>query len=206
LKRLHVSDLPPGPSVSGTHWLPLRAALGLQAFGLSGYVGGRGETVVPLHAETGGGAGQHQELYIVLAGSARFEVADETFEAPVGTLVLVERGERRQALASEDGTVVLAAGGPVGEPYRVAPWEYGSRAAYARAHGDVDELERVATEGIAMYGEHVTMVIAQACVAAQRGHRERARELLRAAYADPDFGDWARHEAAGEPLLDLVRE
>jgi hypothetical protein len=206
LKRLHVRDVPPGPSDAGAHWLPLRATLGLQAFGLSGYVGDEGETVVPSHAETGGGAGRHQELYIVLAGGARFEVGEETFDASSGTLVLVEPGERRAAVASEDGTVVLAAGGPLGEPYRVAPWEYGSRAAYARAYGDVDELERIAAEGTASYGEHVTMVIAQACVAAQRGDREQARALLDTAYADPDFGEWARGEAANEPLLDPVRE
>jgi hypothetical protein len=206
LKRLHLDELREGLSDAGARWLPLRAELGLQAFGLSGYRGERGEVVVPLHSESGGGAGQHQELYIVVAGAARFEVEDESFDAPAGTLVLVERGERRKAEATEPGTVVLAAGAPVGEAYTIAPWEYGSRARRARALRDLDELERVTSEGVARYGEHVTMLLGIACIWAQRGDVDHARELLERAYEDPDFGEWAREQAANEPLLDPVRE
>jgi hypothetical protein len=206
VKRVHLHELQPGPSDAGGRWLPLRAALGLRAFGLSAYLGEPGETVVPRHDETGGGAGGHEEVYIVLAGRATFTVEDDSFDAPAATLVLVERGERREARAEEPGTVVLAAGAPVEEQYRVAPWAYGARAAYERARGDVDELERVADEGVAAYGEHVTMLIARACVAAQRGQRQEALALLERAAADPDFGDWARAEAAEEPLLDPLRD
>jgi hypothetical protein len=206
MRHLRVDQLEVGPSDTGGRWLPLRAALGLRAFGLSGYLGEPGETVVPRHDETGGGAGNHQELYVVVSGRATFEVDGETVDAPAGTLVLVERGERRFARAEEPGTVVLAAGGPVGEAYEVAPWEYGSRAARARALGDVDELDAVVMEGIAAYGEHVTMLLGKACVAAQRGQRDEASALLERAYADPDFGDWAREQAEQEPLLEPLRE
>jgi hypothetical protein len=206
LKVVRVSDVPSGPSVGAPNWLPLRATLGLQAFGLSGYRGGAGDTIVPRHSEKGGGAGQHQELYIVLSGRATFEVEEEQFDAPAGTLVLVERGEVRHAVAEEPDTVVLAAGGRVGEAYEVAPWEYGSRAAYARACGDIDELDRITTEGIEKYGEHPTMLIGKACVEAQRGNDDVARKLLARAYADPDVGEWAHDEAANEPLLDSVRD
>jgi hypothetical protein len=41
-------------------------------------------------------------------------------------------------------------------------------------------------------------------VAAQRGRRDEALDLLERAAADEDFGGWARGEAAGEPLLDPV--
>lgn len=206
MKRLHLDDVREGPSGAGSRWLPLRAALGVQAFGLSAYRGEPGDVVVPQHRELGEGAGNHQELYVVVHGAARFEVEDESFEAPAGTLVLVERGERRRAEATAAQTVVLAVGAPVGEPYRVAPWEYGSRAAHARAIGDIDELDRVVVEGTATYGDHVTMQIGRACVAAQRGRLDDARAELERAYADPDFGDWAREQAAGEPLLAAVRD
>lgn len=205
VKRLHLADVEPGPSDAGGRWLPLRAELGLRAFGLSAYLGDPGEVVVPRHAETGGGAGQHEELYVVLSGRATFTVDDEEFDAPAGTLVLVERGERREAHAAEPGTVVLAAGAPVGEIYRIAPWEYGARARRARALGDLEELERVTDEGVATYGEHVTMLLGKACVAAQRGDRDEALALLERAADDPDFGDWAHAEAEEEPLLDPVR-
>jgi hypothetical protein len=206
LKHLRIANLETGPSVGASNWLPLRAALGLRAFGLSGYRGGPGETVVPRHAEQGGGAGQHQELYVVLSGRATFEVEGERIDAPAGTLVLVERGEVRHAVAEEPETVVLAAGGRVGEPYEVAPWEYGSRAAYARARGDIDELDRVTQEGISTYGEHPTMLLGRACVEAQRGNLAAARKLLERAYADPDGGEWVHDQAQNEPLLDPVRE
>jgi hypothetical protein len=133
-------------------------------------------------------------------------VAAESFDAPAGTLVLVEPGERRTATAAEPGTVVLVVGAPLGEPFVVAPWEYGARAARARALGDVAELDAVVSEGIATYGEHVTVLIGKACVAAQRGDRGEAVALLERAYADPDFGDWAREQAAREPLLDAARD
>ena len=206
MKRLRLDELQPGPSEGGGRWLPVRAALGLRAFGLSAYLGDPGENVVPRHDETGGGAGGHEELYIVLSGRATFTVDGETFDAPPATFVLVEEGERREARAEEPGTVVLAAGAPVDGAYRIAPWEYGARAAHARAHGDVDELERVASEGISAYGEHVTMLLAKACVAAQRGDRDDSLALLERAAADPDFAEWARAEAANEPLLDPVRD
>jgi len=205
LRRLHLDELREGPSEEGARWLPVRAELGLRAFGASAYRGGPGETLVPRHDETGGGAGRHEELYVVVSGLAAFEVEGESFQAPAGTLLLVEPGEKRSARAEEPGTLVLVVGAPVGEAYTIAPWEYGSRASRARALGDIDELEAIVAEGIAAYGEHVTMLVAAACVAAQRGDRDGARALLERAYADPDFGDWAREEAATEPLLAPLR-
>jgi hypothetical protein len=205
LRRLHLDDLREGPSEGSARWLPVRAALGLRAFGASAYRGGPGETLVPRHDETGGGAGRHEELYVVMSGLAAFEVEEESFHAPAGTLVLVEPGERRSARAEEQGTVVLVLGAPAGEAYTIAPWEYGARASRARALGDIDELDAVVAEGTAAYGEHVTMLVGGACVAAQRGDGDEARALLERAFADPDFGDWAREEAANEPLLAPLR-
>jgi hypothetical protein len=205
LRWLRLDEVAEGPSVAAGRWLPLRAELGLQAFGASAYRGEPGETVVPEHRELGPGAGNHEELYVVLSGRAAFEVEGEQVDAPAGTLLRVERGETRSARAEEPGTVVLVVGAPVGEAYTVAPWEYGSRAARARALGDVGELDAAVTEGIAAYGEHVTMLVGKACVAAQRGDREQAAALLAQAYADPDLGEWAREQAAGEPLLDPLR-
>jgi hypothetical protein len=63
----------------------------------------------------------------------------------------------------------------------------------------------VADAGIAAYGEHVTMLVARACVAAQRDRPEEALECLRRATEDEDFGEWARERAGREPLLDPIR-
>jgi hypothetical protein len=206
VKVLHVDDVAPARP-EGVDWVPLRAELGISAFGASVYLADAGEPVVPLHSEAaGGGAGVHEELYVVVRGRATFTVKGETFDAPVGTCVLALPGEPREARAEEPGTTVLVVGAPAGEAYRIAPWEYGSRAARAAELGDVDELERVAEEGVAAYGEHVTMLYARACVAAQRGRREEALQYLDRAAQDEDFGEWIREQAPKEPLLEPIRD
>jgi hypothetical protein len=205
LKVVHLDEIASGRP-EGVDWIPLRAELGISAFGVGVYRANAGEEVVPRHAEMGDGAGVHEELYVVISGRATFTVDDETFDAPIGTCVFAVPGERREARAGEDGTTVLAVGAPSGEAFRVAPWEYGARAARAAELRDVDELERVAEEGIAAYGEHVTMVYAQACVAAQRGRREEALQYLERAAQDEDFGDWVRENAPSEPLLEPIRD
>jgi hypothetical protein len=206
VKVLHLDDVEPGRP-EGIDWLPLRAELGVSAFGISAYRADAGEPVVPRHAEKPGrGAGVHEELYVVINGRATFTVEGETFEAPAGTCVLALPGEVREAQAEEPRTTVLVIGAPAGEAYRIAPWEYGNRAARAAELGDVDELERVADEGIAAYGEHVTMLYARACVAAQRGRRQEALEYLDRAAHDEEFGDWVREEAPKEPLLEPIRD
>jgi hypothetical protein len=206
VKVLHLDDIEPGHP-DGAAWLPVRAELGIQAFGVSAYRGDAGDLVVPRHNEApGGGSGVHEELYVVLGGRATFRVGEETVEAPEGTCVHVVQNEVREARAEEDGTTVLVVGAAAGEAYRIAPWEYGSRAARAAELGDVDELERVSDEGVVAYGEHVTMLVARACVAAQRGRREEALDYLRRASDDEDFGDWARERASQEPLLDPIRD
>lgn len=205
MKALHLDDVRPGRP-EGVDWLPLRAELGIQAFGVGAYRADAGEPIVPRHAEkSGGGAGVHEELYVVVSGRATFIVNGETFDAPAGTCVFVVPGELREAQAEEPGTAVLAVGAPAGEAYRIAPWEYGSRAARAAELQDVDELERVVEEGVTAYGEHVTMLYGRACVAAQRGHREAALEFLNRAAQDEDFGDWVREQARNEPLLEPIR-
>ena len=141
-----------------------------------------------------------------MRGRATFVVDGEPVDAPTGTCVLAEPDETREARAEEEGTTVLAIGAPRGEAYHIAPWEYGSRAARSRQFGRIDELERVVDEGIATYGEHVTMLLGKACVAAQKGRRDEALELLERAAADEDFGHWVRAEAAAEPLLDPIRD
>ncbi|MDQ3893139.1 MAG: hypothetical protein M3292_00515 [Actinomycetota bacterium] len=206
MKVLHLNDVAPGRP-EGVDWLPLRAELGIQAFGVSAYRANAGEPIVPAHSERpGAGGGVHEELYVVVHGRATFTVDGKRFDAPSGTCVFVVPGERREARAEEPGTTVLAIGAPAGEPYRVAPWEYGSRAARAAELHDVDELERVTDEGVAAYGEHVTMLFGRACVAAQRGRRDEALALLQRAAEDEEFGGWVREHAPQEALLEPIRD
>ena len=105
--------------VAGVRWIPVRRPLGVSAFGTNAYRADAGEHLIEPHTE---GSSGHEELYVVLAGSARFTVDGETFDAPQGTLVLVTPPSRRVAFAAEANTTVLAVGGP-GQGFQVSEWE-----------------------------------------------------------------------------------
>src|ERR671937_230861 len=86
-------------------WRPVRRKLGITAFGVNAYTGESGENVVEKHTE---GRLRHEELYVVVAGRARFELDGETIDAPAGTLVFISDPEvERYAVAEEAGTAVL---------------------------------------------------------------------------------------------------
>lgn len=115
-----ISDVPPVATPGDfIEWHPVRRHLGISAFGTNAYVGrAPGDLVVEAHDED-----EHEELYIVLAGAARFTVDGETFEAPQGTLVLVTPPSHREARAIEAGTTVLAIGAAPGKEFAVSEWE-----------------------------------------------------------------------------------
>ncbi|HWK25488.1 MAG TPA: AraC family ligand binding domain-containing protein, partial [Solirubrobacter sp.] len=98
-------------------WRPVRATLGVRAFGVASFTAtAAGDELIEPHTETRDGRG-HEELYVVVRGAARFELDGETFAAPAGTLVFVQPDVHRHAVATEPGTEVLAFGGdPVFQP------------------------------------------------------------------------------------------
>jgi hypothetical protein len=205
LRTLRLDETPATIS-EGARWIPVRAELGIEAFGVGAYVGDAGDVVVPRHSELeqpGGGAGAHDELYVVTRGRATFVVDGEEVDAPAGTLVFVVPGETREARAEEPGTTVLAIGATPGEAFRIAPWEYGARVDRERQLENWDRVAAIAEEGIARYGEHPTMLFAQACVAAHDDRRDEAVGLLvRALEEGPYVRDWI----AQEPVLEAVRD
>lgn len=117
------SPVPPDPD--SFEWKPIRHHLGIRAFGVNAGVAARvGEWVVEDHTETGGGAAEHEELYFVARGKARFTIEGEDFDAPTGTLVFVpDPATRRAAKALEPGTAVLYVGAKPGEAFTISAWE-----------------------------------------------------------------------------------
>ena len=96
----------------------MRYHFGISGFGANGYVAAsEGALVIEEHEET-----NHEELYVVVSGTARFTVDGESFEASAGTLVFVPMHVVRGAWAAEPGTAVLAFGAPPGA-LRVSDWE-----------------------------------------------------------------------------------
>jgi tetratricopeptide (TPR) repeat protein len=103
-------------------FIRLRRTLDIGAFGASAsYQAKAGEDVVGEHDELGPGADGQEELYVVVQGSATFTLDGEEIEAPQGTVVFVQPGTTRKAVAASAETIVLSVGGRRGEAYRLPP-------------------------------------------------------------------------------------
>jgi tetratricopeptide (TPR) repeat protein len=103
-------------------FIRLRRTLDLGAFGASAvYQAKAGEDVIGEHDELGPGADGQEELYVVVQGDATFTLGGEEVDAPHGTVVFVQPGTMRKAVATSDDTIVLAVGGRRGQAYRPPP-------------------------------------------------------------------------------------
>ncbi len=186
---------------NGLVWKPVRHELGITAFGVNAYRAERpGEQVVEEHDELGGGAGHHEELYVVLEGHATFTVDGKEVDAPAGTCVFLDDpAERRKAVAVEAGTTVLAIGGVRGEPFRVSPWEFSFRAMAAPTHRD---SRTILEEGLRAYPDNASILYNLACFEALDGATDEAFEhLVPAVEQDPEL----RALATSDPDFDGVR-
>jgi hypothetical protein len=191
---LRIEDVEAVPWLAGMTWHPVRMELGLHAFGAAGFSGGPGDHVVEAHSESGDGRG-HEELYVVCSGRATFTLDGERVDAPAGTLVFASPETRREAVAEEPGTTILALGGPpVFEP---AGFEWLMR---AKAHmaSDPGRAREILRAGLAELPGSAAIPYGFALLEATEGDVESARASLAEAIArDPRLRD----EAAGEPLL-----
>jgi tetratricopeptide (TPR) repeat protein len=188
----------------GIAWRPLRRALGVTGFGVNAYTADAGQEAIEDHDETGAGAGGHEEMYVVMSGRALFTVAGEEIDADAGTFVFIpERSARRHAVASEDGTAILAIGGPAGAALPVSPWEYWMAAEPAYQSGDYERAIEIASQGLADHPDHGHLHYQLACYHALAGPTDEATRHLRRAYEiEPKTREWA----AGDSDLDSVRD
>ena len=176
---------------AGLTWRPLRRRLGIRSFGTNAWTADKaGDRVVEEHTER---TFQHEEVYVVLRGRASFTVDGRDFDAPVGTIVhLPDPTTRRGAVATEDGTTVLAIGAPRGVPFEISPWEetyaaYGYRRLGERERGNEVMRTNVARHPDAWQGHYHL-----ACFAALDGDGEAAlAHLARAVELDPAAARWA---------------
>ena len=129
-RTLHLDDIPTVrfDDTDIPAWKPVRRELGISAFGTNAYVAeNAGDVVVEPHDEldeADEGDRGHQEIYLVLDGSARFTVYGDDFDVTKGGIVFLEDPAlQRQAVALEPGTVVFAVGAPPGEVFVPSAWE-----------------------------------------------------------------------------------
>lgn len=182
-------------------WTPVRRYFGIEAFGVNAYTAAEsGQEVVERHTEEVRG---HEELYVVIAGHASFELDGEALEAPAGTLVFVrDPFVERYAVAAEPATTILALGGKPGAPYLPDPWEWffvaHTRGSEGDREGAIVEIER----GLEVLPGNVALLYRLACWEAAAGRHEDALAHLAEAVGARDE---LRTSAQTEDLLASIR-
>jgi mannose-6-phosphate isomerase-like protein (cupin superfamily) len=203
-RTLRISELEPIPAVGGTlHWHPLRHALGVTAFGVNAYTApAAGRDVVEDHDETREPDGGHEELYVVLAGHARFTIDGEEVDAPAGTCIfLPDPKSRRHAVAVVADTTVLAVGGEPGKPFEVSAWEWSFRANPHIEAGEWEKAAELLLDGLREHPGDGSLLYNLACCEAQLGRLDEANAHLREALAgDERVREWAADDADIDPL------
>ena len=169
-----IEDLP-GPGT--LRWTPVRRHFDVRAFGVNAYTAAEaGQDVVEEHTEEALG---HEELYVVVAGSATFTLDGEEIDAPMGTLVFLSDPKvKRHAVAREPGTTVLALGGKPGAPYEISAWESWFAATPRGQAGDFEGAIAEIEAGFEHHPEHPMLFYQLACWEALAGRRERALDHL----------------------------
>jgi quercetin dioxygenase-like cupin family protein len=199
---LSIDDLDRYPSNNGSHVLrPLRRRLGFRPFGMNVWVGEQaGDHVIEPHRERDG----PEELYVVLRGTARFTLRDETFDAPTGTLVHVPPDTFREATAAEPGTTVLAMGAKAGETFAPQPWEDFFVAYASLRAGDADTGRAAVRAALEREPDAWQGAFNAACFEALAGETDAALDHLRRA-VELDAAE-ARRYAATDTDLDALRD
>jgi mannose-6-phosphate isomerase-like protein (cupin superfamily) len=202
-KSVRLDEIEPISVVGGTLlWRPVRRALDVGAFGINSYVAPKaGDDVVEEHTERMYG---HEEVYVVLSGRATFTLDDETLDAPAGTVVFLrDPAVKRHARAEEDGTAVLAIGGPRGGAYEVSQWEWVFAAERHRASGDHDAMVDEIASGLELYPDNPSLLYDLGCAEALAGRLDDA--LVHVTRALEQKPEW-RERAENDPDLEEVRK
>jgi tetratricopeptide (TPR) repeat protein len=180
-------------------WSPIRKRFGVESFGVNAWTAaGADDRIIPEHDEVSSG---HEELYVVVAGHARFTVDDEEVDAPNGTVLYVrDPAAQRAAWAREPNTTVLAVGAAPGRAYRPRSWELGIGPLFDR--GEHEELKRVLVGALGKYEDDAGVLYNLACAEALLDEKEEAlSHLSEALDANPAFRNMARED----PDFDSLR-
>ena len=129
-------------------WRPIRRPLGISGFAVNAYSAEAGEPVIEPHDETSAGAGAHQERYLVASGAAAFTIDGETVDASLGTLVAIEPGVTREAVATQDGTTIVVIGGRPGAALPPSPFEYWYSALPSERAGELEQAIKSSPKGL----------------------------------------------------------
>jgi len=119
----HIDDIPFEQGGSpDTEWKPVRRFFGIGSFGTNLARATRaGDMLTHDHDEVGTG---HEELFLIVSGSATYRVAGAEIDAPAGTFLYVsDPAVVRGAVAREAGTAMLVVGGEPGCVFTPSDWD-----------------------------------------------------------------------------------
>jgi hypothetical protein len=186
-------------------FIPVREHLGIHSFGINAVTLGDDGTLINEHDESGSG---QEEVYVVLDGTATFEIDGHTFDAPAGTLVSVPPESRRKATG--DATV-LALGGTPGQAYQALDWgeAWPIHNESLTAYGEQRYADALAAvrSGLERFPDHGGLNYNYACFAALAGEidDDTFSHLRRAAELFPPFREQAREDDDFAALRDDPR-
>jgi mannose-6-phosphate isomerase-like protein (cupin superfamily) len=198
-RSVHLDELEAIPGPATLTWHPVRAHLGLRAFGANAYSARRvGDDVVEPHTESAESG--HEELYFVARGRATFTLDAETIDAPAGTYVFVpDPATHRHAVAAEPDTTVLSFGGP--PTLTPSAWEWSFRAA-GHIEDDPERAREILEDGRRLHPDSPSLLIGLARLEVRAGREESARELVgRALERQPEAEELVREDPALAALL-----
>ena len=197
----HVDDLEELPINDGEFvWRPVRRRFGISAFGTNAYTAKAGQRVLEEHYERDG----HEELYVVLRGRATFTLGDDEIDAPAGTLVFARPGTKRGAIATEDGTALLAVGAKPGIVFEPSPWEDIFAAFSYAGKGEIEKARGLITAAVARRPDEWQGHFNAACFEILHGDQETGIAHLQKAYElDPEL---VAEAAAKDSDFDPVRD
>jgi len=173
-------------------FIPVREHLGIHSFGINAIKQGEDGTLINEHDESGSG---QEEVYVVLDGTATFDIDGETFDAPAGTFVSVPPESRRKATG--DATV-LALGGTPGEVYQALDWgeAWSVQNESMTAYGEQRYADALAAvrSGLERFPDHAGLNYNYACFASLAGETddETFNRLRQSCELFPPFRDQAR--------------
>jgi len=181
---------------------PVRHHLGIQAFGTNAFTGKKaGDRLINEHDESAE-YDRHEELYVVVRGHARFEVGDDTVDAPQGTLVFVQPDLKRTAFAEEAGTTLLAIGAAAGQAYEPGGWEIWSPFNSLYQEGDYAGVADKGRESIEASGYPMPLYNLACCESLAGRSQDAIAHLRTAIDLRPQLKELAREDSD----FDGVRE
>ena len=181
---------------------PVRHHFGITSFGMTAWTGrDAGDRILNEHDEADV-ADQSEELYLVQAGRAVFELDGERVDAPVGTFVFAPPGVKRTAFAEEAGTTIVALGATPGKVYEPDGWELWELHLPLYEKGEYAEVADRLRDVVEANPQYALLNYNLACLESLTGRTDDALEHLRRSI---EMSERFRDYAKGDSDLDAIR-